>query len=579
MTALLPHAWSVVALLTILPPVNRAILHAWKWLAHGLRRPTVACTAFAVVAIAAGLTPTVAGHAPIPFVHDEFGHLLAADTFLHGRLTNPTPAMWEHFETFHQLMRPTYMSKYPPAQGLAIALGTLLHLPLLGSFGMIALGCAATYWAMRPALGRRFALLGGLLATTHPEIFTWGQGYWTGGVGFFGGALLAGCAVRLVRHCQSVRPIHGFIAGIGLALMVSHRPFEALVTCALTGICVAIVAARARGFWPAVGRMIPPAALVLLPAMAWLGYYNYRVTGHVTELPYSLYEKQYAVAPVFYWQKPRPMPEYRHEDLRELNVDFYYASWLRNTSSAGAFAAEMWRHTQVVAGECFNTPMLAIPALLGAFLLVAGRGRSRRILFVTIAISIGSVAIHLVSSLVMDLHYVQSAVPLLLLWLAIAMRQLFSWRLGRWRIGRALVVVILASQTAAWLATITLRASVSADAGQTRHQLVERLSQIPGKQLVLVRYTPGSQLRTLFEWVFNDADPDAAKIVWARSMNPAKDRELLDYYRDRLAWLLDVDGTQLSFTPLPEGFAALRQGASAAPGASQPMTRPISTAK
>jgi hypothetical protein len=64
---------------------------------------------------------------------------------------------------------------------------------------------------------------------------------------------------------------------------------------------------------------------------------------------------------------------------------------------------------------------------------------------------------------------------------------------------------------------------------------------------VFVRYSP----RHIFqnEWVYNDADIDRSRIVWARDLGFGEDQILLHYYPDRTAWLLDADATPPKLTP------------------------------
>ena len=81
----------------------------------------------------------------------------------------------------------------------------------------------------------------------------------------------------------------------------------------------------------------------------------------------------------------------------------------------------------------------------------------------------------------------------------------------------------------------------------TRARIQAQLSEEPGYHLVLVRYSPEHNTHT--EWVYNRADIDDAKIVWARDMGP-DNAELLQYYPGRQVWRLNPDRKPATLEPL-----------------------------
>jgi hypothetical protein len=542
--AVIIEALAIVALLSFLFLTQR---HASKWLGAAERK--LACVGrqqalsialVGLLALGASASLSLFGHVRKPIVHDEFSYLLAADTFVRGRLTNPTHPLWVHFESIHIIQQPTYASKYPPAQGLILALGQVIggH-PIVGVWLATGLGSAAVCWMLLAWLPSWWAILGSLLVALHPGILlSWGQTYWGGSMAMAGGALVFGALPRLARRPQVPAAI---LLGAGLAILANSRPYEGLVVSlpAAVGGIVWFLGKHAPPFQVSLKRIVLPIAAVLMLTAAAMGNYNFRVTGDIVKMPYVVHEATYGMAPVFLWQRPRPEPIYRHEIIRN-----HHARALVHYTNQQTIAGlkkeiaqkvlDLWNFYQGVHGSrlVLTLPLLMIPWML--------RRRWPRFALLTCGVLLAALA---VETWVMP-HYAAPIVGLVIMLLMQAMRHLRLWRWGGMPAGRFLVWTFWVIAMAFSIVAFTQRMKdTPANWGIERARLLEQLQQDGRRHLVMVRYGTLDipYERGYREWVYNEADIDGAKVVWAREMDAAQNRKLLEYFKDRVAWLVEVD--------------------------------------
>jgi hypothetical protein len=87
-----------------------------------------------------------------------------------------------------------------------------------------------------------------------------------------------------------------------------------------------------------------------------------------------------------------------------------------------------------------------------------------------------------------------------------------------------------------------------------RVRITNSLLESGGSHLILVRYSADHNVHR--EWVYNNADIDASKIVWARDMGADRNRELVNYFAGRKVWLLEPDKSPQTLIPYTEPAAA-----------------------
>jgi len=76
---------------------------------------------------------------------------------------------------------------------------------------------------------------------------------------------------------------------------------------------------------------------------------------------------------------------------------------------------------------------------------------------------------------------------------------------------------------------------VQGDYGKMR--ATEYLRGQPGRHLVIVKAKQDPV--NLLQWIYNDADIDSSRIVWARDLDPWRNAELMAYFEGRQVWTID----------------------------------------
>ena len=528
--------WMSVALCAwFAPRMAEPLLRKWeraagRFAAH--RALSCAVVALVVLLTRAALLPL--WPIPKPYVYDEFGYILQSDTFASGRLTNSTHPLAPFFESIYVLQYPTYNAKFPPGQGLMLSVGQMIfdH-PWFGVWLSCGLLAAALSWALQGWLPPAWALFGSLVALPLCISSYWMNSFWGGAVAAIGGALVVGAYPRLVPpKCGLLPPKRGhtaaWVLALGAVLLIYTRPFEGCLL--LAPVFLMLLGKHiGRRNWSAI-------LLVAVLGAGWLGYYNYRVTGSPTKLPYLEYDRQYPSTSHFNVIPLPPPHKFAHLDFTLMD------RWERETwalARSWGFLATRFKKVYEMFDLFLGSTVLLVPVALFWRKLLS----TPRLRLLWWSLLSGAVAVAIETQ-----YYQHYAAPILVVILILTVQAFRHLRVSQYSgkpigrfLGRAIpaaMLLIAGSQQAVQLyRPKTLEETYPPNA--RRERLADALLERAGGHVVFVRYTDYRFPQE--EWIYNRADIDNAPVIWAQDMGRQENLRLVEYFKGRSFWLLKPD--------------------------------------
>lgn len=526
------------------------------------------------------LIPTIYGFIfgfPVAHVQDELSYTVAADTYAHGRLTNPTPVFWESVETPHVIMEPSYISKYPPLQGMFMALGQVVFgNQIFGVWISCGVFAGALFWMMTAWTRREWAI-----AMTAAMILLvglnsyWAQSYWGGMIAASGGALFFGAFRRLLDKFTAGSTILMTIGGV---MLVNSRPFEGTVSMvpALVYLLYRLIRDADNSWKQKFTRVILPGAVVAGIAVSAMCYQFYRVTGSPFKMPYSVHHAQYYPAPLFSFQNPNPNATKGNARIRKMYDNYVIPPILESMLELGLPDSTVLRSVYGFIYLNYGLPFFIFsPMLLILFYfsvpLVVRADWKYRILLASMLFTFLCVAIGVWWD---QFHYVAPLTAVMVLFVAEAFRRIQDAAKNsqeRFKVLAAFVVLVVGSfvyqqlysykqpqlvkdftpSRAALIDGLANNSAVRIEipyrATFFKDEMEKIVADRPGEFLAIVTYDKDFSFHD--EIVYNKADIEGSKMIWAHDLGEAKNAALLEHFPNRKIIHVNISSNYIDVAP------------------------------
>jgi hypothetical protein len=264
-----------------------------------------------------------------------------------------------------------------------------------------------------------------------------------------------------------------------------------------------------------------------------MAYYNYRITGNALQIPFLLHEQTYGMSAHFIWQRLPPKPIFRHKIIEDFHAQYELPVYYEKHSIAGFFKinfAAMMMYL-LVAGSVFTIPLIGSAREILSWSWNSRWGRFALSIYVFFILG-------MMLETYLSPHYFA---PITALNYFFVLQGIRLWRARDHRVGK-LVLLLLPFLALTVLAINTYQSMAAhndfAPALQ-RARLLKQLNQRKDQHLILVTYGPNHSYHK--EWVYNEADIDGSKVVWARDMGLKENCKLIEYFKGRMVWSLEID--------------------------------------